>query len=46
VDPITAAELWALVSGLQTNGWRRNWRKPIFAQKEQKELALPPIVSI
>lgn len=34
VDPITAAELWALVSGLQTSGWRRNWRKPILAQKK------------
>ena len=38
VDPITAAELWALVSGLKVQGWRRNWRKP---GAEQKELASP-----
>ena len=37
LDPITAAELWALVSGLKVQGWRRNWRKP---PAEQKELAL------
>jgi len=46
VDPITAAELWALVSGLQTNGWRRNWRKPLLPQIAQKELVLTPLVSI
>jgi len=34
VNAITAAELWALVSGLQTNGWRRNWRKPVFPKNE------------
>jgi transposase len=27
VDAITAAELWALLSGLETSGWRRNWRR-------------------
>lgn len=26
VDPLTAAQLWALVSGLEVRGWRRAWR--------------------
>ena len=28
VDPLTAAQLWALVSGLEVRGWRRAWRRP------------------
>ena len=32
VDPLTAAQLWALVSGLEVKGWRRAWR-----QLEKKE---------
>jgi len=28
VDPMTAAQLWALVSGLEVGGWRRSWRRP------------------
>lgn len=27
VDPITAAQLWALVAGLEVSGWRRAWRR-------------------
>jgi transposase len=27
VDPLSAAELWALVSGLETSGWRPAWRR-------------------
>jgi len=26
-DPLTAAQLWALVSGLEVNGWKKNWRR-------------------
>jgi transposase len=27
VDALTAAQLWALVSGLEVSGWRRAWRR-------------------
>jgi transposase len=27
VDPLTAAQLWAMVSGLEVSGWRQAWRR-------------------
>lgn len=26
-DPVTAAELWALLAGLETAGWKAHWRR-------------------
>lgn len=26
-DPLTAAQLWALVAGLEVSGWRQHWRR-------------------
>lgn len=25
-DPVTAAQLWALVAGLEVSGWKKHWR--------------------
>ncbi len=42
VDPLTAAQLWALVSGLEVSGWRRAWRRIEKSEGfTEKELALP-----
>ena len=48
VDPLTAAQLWALVSGLEVSGWRRAWRRLEKSEvPAKKELAVPGhIVSI
>ena len=47
VDPLTAAQLWALVSGLEVSGWRRAWRRIAKSEDSpKKELALgAPLVS-
>ena len=26
-DPLTAAQLWALVAGLEVSGWKMHWRR-------------------
>lgn len=26
-DPVTAAQLWALVAGLEVSGWKKHWRR-------------------
>lgn len=40
VDPLTAAQLWALVSGLEVSGWRQAWRRlEKKADSAEKELA-------
>jgi len=26
-DAMTAAQLWALVAGLEVSGWKKNWRR-------------------
>ena len=26
-DPLTAAQLWALVAGLEVSGWKKHWRR-------------------
>jgi transposase len=26
-DPLTAAQLWAMVAGLEVSGWRQHWRR-------------------
>jgi len=40
VDPLTAAQLWALVSGLEVRGWRRARRRPEREEEfSKKELA-------
>ena len=42
VDPLTAAQLWALVSGLEVSGWRRAWRRiGKSGDGAKKELASP-----
>lgn len=48
VDPLTAAQLWALVSGLEVSGWRRAWtRREKSSVPKSKTLAVDePIVSI
>lgn len=47
VDPLTAAQLWAMVSGLEVRGWRPAWR----AERKkwpptQKTLVFPQEVSV
>ena len=42
MDPLTAAQLWALASGLEVRGWRRAWRRLEKSDDfQKKELALP-----
>jgi transposase len=26
-DPLTAAQLWALIAGLEVSGWKKHWRR-------------------
>ena len=26
-DPLSAAQLWALIAGLEVSGWKRHWRR-------------------
>lgn len=26
-DPVTAAQLWALLAGLEVSGWKKHWRR-------------------
>jgi len=26
-DPMTAAQLWALIAGLEVSGWKKHWRR-------------------
>ncbi|HEY4301690.1 MAG TPA: IS66 family insertion sequence element accessory protein TnpB [Candidatus Didemnitutus sp.] len=46
-DPLTAAQLWALVSGLEVSGWRPAWRRlRKKSESAQKPLALTDTVSV
>lgn len=47
VDPLTAAQLWAIVSGLEVSGWRSSWRRAAKKlDSVKKTLALDgPMVS-
>jgi transposase len=46
VDPLTAAQLWAMVSGLEVSGWRTAWRMPKKLPQVQKTLVTADHVSI
>jgi transposase len=47
VDPLTAAQLWAMVSGLEVSGWRPAWRRGRKKTVEPKKtIALADNVSI
>ena len=46
VDPLTAAQLWALVSGLEVSGWRRAWRRIEKSGCMAKKELAPPIGGI
>jgi transposase len=41
VDPLTAAQLWAMVSGLEVGSLRPAWRRIKKPPAEQKTLAFP-----
>lgn len=39
-DEVTAAELWAIVSGMEVGGWRRNWRRDaVFSSRRKLQSA-------
>lgn len=44
VDPLTAAQLWAMVSGLEVGGLRPAWRRIKRPSAAQKMLADPAVV--